>query len=82
MAEYAYRRGWRTANLATNTYLVYFKNVVQAFEKRFTQLGGKIAGRESYARGEQRQLGRQPAQRPRCGRDRDLDRPSVSCLRS
>jgi branched-chain amino acid transport system substrate-binding protein len=51
MAEYAYRRGWRTANLATNTYLVYFKNVVQAFEKRFTQLGGTIAGRESYATG-------------------------------
>ena len=51
MAEYAYRRGWRTASLATNTYLVYFKNVVQAFEKRFTQLGGKIAGRESYATG-------------------------------
>jgi branched-chain amino acid transport system substrate-binding protein len=51
MAEYAWRRGWRTANLATNTYLVYFKNVVQAFEKRFTQLGGKIAARESYATG-------------------------------
>jgi branched-chain amino acid transport system substrate-binding protein len=51
MAEYAYRRGWRTANLATNTLLVYFKNVVQAFDKRFTQLGGKIAGRETYATG-------------------------------
>jgi branched-chain amino acid transport system substrate-binding protein len=51
MAEYAYRRGWRTASLATNTLLVYFKNVVQAFEKRFTQLGGKIAARESYATG-------------------------------
>ena len=51
MAEYAYRKGWRTASLATNTLLVYFKNVVQAFEKRFTQLGGKIAGRESYATG-------------------------------
>jgi len=51
MAEYAFRKGWRTANLATNTYLVYFKNVVQAFEKRFTQLGGKIAARESYATG-------------------------------
>ena len=51
MAEYAFRKGWRTANLATNTLLVYFKNVVQAFEKRFTQLGGKIAGRESYATG-------------------------------
>ena len=51
MAEYAYRRGWRTANLATNTSLVYFKNVVQAFEIRFKQLGGKIGARESYATG-------------------------------
>ena len=51
MAEYAYRKGWRTAALATNTLLVYFKNVVQAFDKRFTQLGGKIVARESYATG-------------------------------
>jgi branched-chain amino acid transport system substrate-binding protein len=51
MAEYAYRKGWRTAALATNTLLVYFKNVVQAFEKRFTQLGGRIVARESYATG-------------------------------
>lgn len=51
MAEYAYRHGWRTASLATNTLLVYFKNVVQAFDKRFTQLGGKIVTRESYATG-------------------------------
>jgi branched-chain amino acid transport system substrate-binding protein len=49
MAEVAYRRGWRTAALATNTLLVYFKNVVQAFEKRFVQLGGRIVARESYA---------------------------------
>jgi branched-chain amino acid transport system substrate-binding protein len=51
MAEYAYRRGWRTAGLATNTAIVYFRNVNQAFEKRFTQLGGRIAARESYATG-------------------------------
>jgi len=51
MAEYAYRKGWRTASLATNTLLVYFKNVVRAFEVRFKQLGGKIAARESYATG-------------------------------
>jgi branched-chain amino acid transport system substrate-binding protein len=51
MAQYAIRRGWRTAALATNTRLVYFKNVVQAFEKRFTQLGGRIVTRESYATG-------------------------------
>ncbi len=51
MAEYAWRKGWRSAGLATNTLLVYFKNVVTAFEKRFTQLGGKIVTRESYATG-------------------------------
>jgi branched-chain amino acid transport system substrate-binding protein len=51
MAEYAWRRGWKSAALATNTLLVYFKNVVQAFEARFEQLGGKVVGRESYATG-------------------------------
>ena len=51
MAEFAYGQGWRSAALATNTLLVYFKNVVQAFEKRFTELGGTIAARESYATG-------------------------------
>ncbi|MBA2474734.1 MAG: ABC transporter substrate-binding protein [Actinobacteria bacterium] len=48
MAEYAYRRGWRSASLATDTVIVYFKNVVQAFEVRFKQLGGKIVAKESY----------------------------------
>jgi len=28
--------------------IVYFRNVVQAFEKRFTQLGGRIAAKETY----------------------------------
>ncbi len=51
MAEYAWRQGWKSASLATNTLLVYFKNVVQAFEKRFTQLGGKVVAKESYATG-------------------------------
>jgi branched-chain amino acid transport system substrate-binding protein len=51
MAEYAHRRGWKTAGLATNTFLVYFKNVVQAFDIRFRQLGGTIVDRESYATG-------------------------------
>jgi len=51
MAEYAHKRGWKTAGLATNTKLVYFKNVVQAFDKRFRQLGGKVVDRESYATG-------------------------------
>jgi branched-chain amino acid transport system substrate-binding protein len=52
MAQYAWSRGWKTAGLGTNTALVYFKNVVQAFEKRFRQLGGKIVDKESYATGQ------------------------------
>jgi len=52
MAQYAWDRHWKTAGLATNTLLVYFKNVVQAFDKRFRQLGGKIVDRESYATGQ------------------------------
>jgi branched-chain amino acid transport system substrate-binding protein len=52
MAQYAHRRGWKTAGVATNTALVYFKNVVQAFSKRFRQLGGKIVDRETYATGQ------------------------------
>ncbi|HEY7380504.1 MAG TPA: ABC transporter substrate-binding protein [Gaiella sp.] len=48
MADYSWKKGWKSAALATNTLLVYFKNVVQAFEARFKQLGGKIVARESY----------------------------------
>jgi branched-chain amino acid transport system substrate-binding protein len=51
MAEFAWQEGWRSAALGTNTLLVYFKNVVEAFETRFTELGGEIAARESYATG-------------------------------
>jgi branched-chain amino acid transport system substrate-binding protein len=48
MAQYAWSRGWRRAALATDTVIVYFKNVVQAFEARWKQLGGTIVARESY----------------------------------
>jgi branched-chain amino acid transport system substrate-binding protein len=48
MAEYAWKRGWRNAALATDTVIDYFRNVVQAFEARFEQLGGKIVAKESY----------------------------------
>jgi branched-chain amino acid transport system substrate-binding protein len=51
MAEFAWKKGWRSAALATNTALVYFQNVVQAFEARFTELGGEIAANETYATG-------------------------------
>ena len=48
MAQYAWNKGWRSASLATDTVIVYFKDVVKAFEARWKQLGGKIVGRESY----------------------------------
>src|SRR6476660_9253910 len=48
MAQYAWGKGWRTASLATDTVIVYFKNVVQAFKARFAQLGGKIVDEETY----------------------------------
>jgi branched-chain amino acid transport system substrate-binding protein len=48
MAQYAWSKGWRTAALATDTVIVYFKNVIQAFEVRFKQLGGKILAKETY----------------------------------
>jgi branched-chain amino acid transport system substrate-binding protein len=48
MAQYAWGKGWRTAALATDTVIVYFKDVVKAFKARFTQLGGKIVDQETY----------------------------------
>jgi branched-chain amino acid transport system substrate-binding protein len=48
MAEFAWKRGWRTASLATDTVIVYFRNVVQAFEARWKQLGGKVVTKETY----------------------------------
>ena len=48
MAQYAWGRGWRSASLATDSVIVYFKNVVQAFKVRWQQLGGKIVDQESY----------------------------------
>jgi branched-chain amino acid transport system substrate-binding protein len=48
MAQYARSRGWKTASLATDTVIVYFKDVVKAFEVRFKQLGGKIVAKETY----------------------------------
>jgi branched-chain amino acid transport system substrate-binding protein len=48
MAEFAWRRGWRSASLATDTVIVYFRNVVQAFEARWRQLGGRVVTEETY----------------------------------
>jgi branched-chain amino acid transport system substrate-binding protein len=48
-AEYAYSRGWRTAIVVKDNFLVYFRNVSDAFAKRFQELGGKIVDREAFA---------------------------------
>jgi branched-chain amino acid transport system substrate-binding protein len=48
MAQYAWGKGWRTAALATDGVIVYFKNVVQAFKARWLQLGGKVVDQETY----------------------------------
>jgi branched-chain amino acid transport system substrate-binding protein len=48
MAQFAWSKGWRSADLATDTVIVYFKNVVQAFAARWKQLGGKIVDQETY----------------------------------
>jgi branched-chain amino acid transport system substrate-binding protein len=47
-AEYAYSRGWRTAIVVKDNYLVYFRNVSDSFAKRFEELGGKVVDREAF----------------------------------
>jgi branched-chain amino acid transport system substrate-binding protein len=48
MAQYAWGRGWRSAALATDNVIVYFKNITAAFKVRWLQLGGKIVAQETY----------------------------------
>jgi branched-chain amino acid transport system substrate-binding protein len=51
-AEYAYSRGWRTAIVVKDNALVYFRNVSDAFAKRWQELGGKIVDREAFSSGD------------------------------
>jgi branched-chain amino acid transport system substrate-binding protein len=48
MAQLAWQHGWKTADLAKDNAIVYFKAVVSAFKARFEQLGGKINYETSY----------------------------------
>ena len=48
MADYAWKKGWRTAAIATDTVIVYFKDITAAFQARFKQRGGKIVANETY----------------------------------
>ncbi|HEY1775997.1 MAG TPA: ABC transporter substrate-binding protein [Solirubrobacteraceae bacterium] len=52
MAEWAYKHGWKTADVVTDKLLVYFQNVCTAFTDRFKQLGGKIVDQESFTQGD------------------------------
>ncbi len=74
MAQFAWSKGWKTAATGTNTLLVYFKEVVQAFQIRFKQLGGKIVSSGELHDGpEQRGQRRQPAERREGRRLRHVD---------
>ena len=48
MAEYAVKRGWKSAVVVTDNFLAYFKDVCQAFTSRFTEKGGKIVAQEGF----------------------------------
>ena len=80
MAQYAWGKGWRSAALATDGVIVYFKNVVQAFKARWQQLGGKVVDQETY-----HSLGGNDVQntisrlREEGRRDRHVDRRCVRC---
>jgi branched-chain amino acid transport system substrate-binding protein len=47
-AEYAWARGWKTAIIVKDNLLVYFRDVSDAFAKRFEELGGKIVDRQAF----------------------------------
>lgn len=48
MAEYAAKRGMKTAVVVTDNLLGYFKDVCKAFTVRFTEKGGKIVSQEGF----------------------------------
>jgi branched-chain amino acid transport system substrate-binding protein len=52
LAEMANEKGWKTANIVTDKSIAYTQNACQAFEQRFTELGGKIAAKESFTEGD------------------------------
>jgi hypothetical protein len=48
MAQVAWNHGWKTADLATDSTIIYFRAVMLAFAARFKQLGGKIKFSTTY----------------------------------
>jgi branched-chain amino acid transport system substrate-binding protein len=52
MAEYAWDQGWKRAAIAKDNVIVYFQDVVEAFKKRFEELGGEIVLEEEWTQGD------------------------------
>src|SRR2546428_179541 len=48
MAQFAWNKHWRTAAIATDTVIVYFKDIPAVFSARWKQLGGTIVPNETY----------------------------------
>jgi branched-chain amino acid transport system substrate-binding protein len=49
LAEFAHSRGWKTAYMLVQTDIRYDQSVAASFRKRFTELGGKVLGRDVFA---------------------------------
>ena len=79
MAQYAWAKGWRTAALATDGVIVYFKDVVQAFKVAVhaARRQDRRPGDVSLARRQRRQQRRQPSERREGRRGRHVDRGCV-----
>lgn len=48
MAEFALEQGWDTAVVVKDNLLVYFQDVVDAFDARYTENGGTVAATEEF----------------------------------
>jgi branched-chain amino acid transport system substrate-binding protein len=48
MAQLAWKKGWKTADVATDNVIVYFRAITKAFVWRFKQLGGKVVYSTTY----------------------------------
>ena len=52
MAEFANSKGWKTAVLLKDTSIKYTQNQCAVFDKRFTELGGKVIKTYEYVQGD------------------------------
>ncbi len=52
MAEFSSKKGWKTAVLMKDTSIKYTQNQCAVFDKRFTELGGKVLKTYEYVQGD------------------------------